>query len=372
MKWLALLLLVTQASAAEMLPGMVREPIRLDVFPPGGRATLEAEITRPDRPGRFPLVVLVHGTPRGNGDELAAAMARSSPAALRGAALAFAQRGYVAVAIMRRGFGQSSGRNEENSTGTCAARLYTSATRRSAEDVVAAVAALRRMPVVLPDMILLLGQSTGGFAVTAAAALNPAGVVGVLDFAGGRGSSAPDTVCHPDGLVDTMGELGRTARVPALWVYAENDHFFAPALARQMFAAYTAAGAPANLHVAPPYGADGHSLISAAMPETWFPVVASFLTRLGLPTAIVVDLPPLAALPAPVQMRSDGCRRRFADYVAARTEAKAFAVGPTGACGGQTGARTAQDAQAAALRFCGQFSTGCKIYATGQSLASER
>lgn len=372
MKWLALLLLlVTPASAAEMLPGLVREPIRLDVSPPGGPATLEAEVTRPDRAGRFPLVLLVHGTPRGTGAELAAAMARSSPAGLRTAALAFARRGYAAVAIMRRGFGQSSGRNEENSTGTCTARLYTGATRRSGEDVVAAIAALRTMPFVLSDKILLLGQSTGGFAVTAAAALNPAGVVGVLDFAGGRGSSAPDTVCHPDGLARTMGELGRSARVPALWIYAENDHFFAPTLARRMLEAYNVAGAPGNLHIAPPYGTDGHSLVSGAAPETWFPTVAPFLAGLKLPTDIVIPLPPLPTMVAPPQMKGANCRRLFADYATVRSEAKAFAVNPSGACGRQTNARDQAEARNAALRSCAEFGSGCITYAVGQAVVQE-
>ncbi len=372
MKWLAfLVLLMAQASAAEMLPGLVREPIRLDVSPPEGRANLEAEITRPDRPGRFPLVVLVHGTPRGTGADLTTAMARSSPAGLRNAALAFAQRGYVAVAIMRRGFGQSSGRNEENYTGTCTARLYTGSTRRSGEDVVAAVTALRAMPFVQPDKILLLGQSTGGFAVTAAAATNPPGVVGVLDFAGGRGSSAPDTVCHPGGLVDTMGELGRTARVPAFWTYAENDHFFAPALARQMFAAYISAGAPGTLRIAPPFGTDGHSLISAGRSDLWFPSLMPFLAGLKLPTDIVIPLPPLPAMTAPPQMKGENCRRLFADYATMRTDAKAFAVSPSGACGRQINARNPAEARAAALRSCAEFGAGCKIYAVGQTLVQE-
>ena len=64
------------------------------------------------------------------------------------------------------------------------------------EDVTGAVATLRGEPWVDPDRVLLLGHSTGGFAVTAAAANNPPGVVGILDFAGGHGSAGPDRVCR--------------------------------------------------------------------------------------------------------------------------------------------------------------------------------
>jgi pimeloyl-ACP methyl ester carboxylesterase len=88
---------------------------------------------------------------------------------------------------------------------------------------------------------LLLGHSTGGFAVTAAAANNPPGVVGILDFAGGHGSAGPDRVCSPDRLVEDADMLGRTARVPALWIYSENDHYIPAALGRRMFEAYVSA-----------------------------------------------------------------------------------------------------------------------------------
>jgi dienelactone hydrolase len=76
--------------------------------------------------------------------------------------------------------------------------------------------ALRRQTWVDPGRVVLVGQSTGGFAVTAASARNPPGVLAVIDFAGGRGSYAPDQVCSPDWLVRAMHVWGRTARIPAL------------------------------------------------------------------------------------------------------------------------------------------------------------
>jgi dienelactone hydrolase len=365
-----LLMLVGAPASAQtgMLAGLVRDPLALQVEVGGGKAVLEALATRPDRPGRFPLVVMVHGTPRSTGTDFAATLAAVSPALFNNAAAAFSQRGYAAVTILRRGFGRSDGPYREFA-GPCVNPDHLRAARLSAEDVVAAVASLRAMPWADPDHVLSLGMSTGGMAVSAAAALNPQGVVGVIDFAGGRGSFAPDQVCAPDRLVGAFGALGATARVPALWMYAENDHFFSPALAPRMFDAYAGAGAPAQLHIMPAFGADGHNLAVLAPAQAWWPVVAPFLASLGLPTRVVVELPPVASLPSPPFLRSETCRGSFANYVAARTEAKAFAISVRGGCGWTFTARSAEDAKEAALRNCARAGTDCTLYAVGRVLA---
>nr|WP_283949717.1 alpha/beta hydrolase [Limobrevibacterium gyesilva] len=352
-----------------MLPGLVRAPLAVHVaLPGGGKAALEGLVIRPDRPGRFPVVVMVHGTPRGTGAEFAAAIARTSPASFNTAAVAFAQRGYAAVAILRRGFGKSDGPYAEGGAGPCNNRDYLRVARISAEDVTGAAAALRQEPWADPDRVVLLGLSTGGFAVTAAGAANPPGVLGVIAFAGGRGSAAPDQVCDAERLVQAAGAFGRSARAPALWIYAENDHFFGPALARRMFDAYVAGGAPARLEMLPPFRADGHTLLAAGHATLWWPAVEPFLASLLLPTKVVVDLPPLPDLPAPPFVRGATCRAGFADYVTARTEAKAFAVNPDGACGWAYTARTADEAKQTALRNCNRNGAGCALYAVGHAL----
>jgi dienelactone hydrolase len=346
-----------------MLRGLVREPTFLSVtLPSGGQARLEALIVRPDRPGQFPLVVIVHGTPRdGN-------ISHMSPNSFIGPAIALATRGYAAVAIMRRGFGRSDGPNAENTTGSCDARDYLHAGRESAEDVIGAANALRTQPWADPNRIVLLGQSTGGFAVTAAAAQNPPGVVAILDFAGGRGSDAPDHVCSEDRLVDDFGEFGKTARTPALWLYSHNDHFFGPALAQRFFQAYTAGGAPAQLVTLPPVGADGHSALQTA-PELVWPPVEAFLAARGLPAQVVIELPPLAQLPPPPGV-SAACLTGFRKYVEERTDAKAFATGPGGHCGWQTAGETPELAKQSAMTECDKRGAGCALYAVGQALAA--
>ena len=58
-----------------------------------------------------------------------------------------------------------------------------------------------------------------------------------------------------------MRKFGQQSRLPTLWVYAENDKYFGPALAKRMHSAFVSAGGAAELVIAPPFGKDGHSLL---------------------------------------------------------------------------------------------------------------
>ena len=114
--FLALSLLVLTARAARadesLLPGLIREPTFVSIaLPDGTQERLEALTVRPDRPGRFPLVLMVHGTPRDS-----TRRSHMSPAAYIGPAVTFASRGYAVVSVMRRGFGRSDGTYAEEYT----------------------------------------------------------------------------------------------------------------------------------------------------------------------------------------------------------------------------------------------------------------
>ncbi len=366
---LGLFILAVRTAAADptVLPGLIRAPLLVPIaLPDGHKATLEGLVIRPDRPGKFPLIVLVHGSPRSEPGKFLEAYRRASSTGLTGPALAFAQHGYAAVSIMRRGFGRSDGPYAELIEDPCENTDYLRVGLISAEDVTGAVAALRREPWVDPDRVVLLGYSTGGLAVSAASSTNPPGVLGVLDFAGGRGSFKPDQVCSPDRLVDAFETFGRSARIPALWLFAENDHYLGVALGRRMFDAYTTAGAPARLQLLPPFGKDGHYLLVAGSTDLWWPSVETFLGALHLPTSLAVDLPPLPLLPPP--QVNDACLDFFREYVAARTDAKAFAVNPEGHCRSEIASRTLDDAKEEAMTQCNGAWKDCKLYAAGQEL----
>jgi dienelactone hydrolase len=265
---------------------------------------------------------------------------------------------------MRRGFGETGGDFAE-APGPCSNRDYVQANRRAASDVLGAVDALRKEAWVDATRIVLLGHSAGGMSVLAAASSHPSGVVAVVSFAGGRGSDAPDHVCQPERLVDAWRALGAGATIPSLWVYAANDHFFGPALVREMFGAYRAQGAPAELVSAPPFAADGHALFSAGATELWWPAVASFFAENHLPVDIV--WPRAAVEIAPPDTMGEAGKKAFAAYLASEGVEKAFAVGQ-GGYGWSTGRRTRDAAVQKALANCAEHApSACSIYAIGDA-----
>ena len=345
----ALLLLMwmhTANATITQLPGLVREPVRLDVtLPDGTHAELEALLTRPDKPGRFPVAIINHGVARD-----IRMIAAQAPESYSGPAIVFAQHGYAAIVVNRRGFGLSS-ELLHNPVGPCSDRDYVRIGRDWAVDVLAAAARVRHEPWADPERILLVGHSAGGFAALAGATNAPPGVVGIIAFSGAFGSPLEDFVCQPERLIEAMHAFGENVHIPSLWIYAQNDHFFGPVLARQMFDAYTASGAPAEFDAAAPFGRDGHLLMFAATPAPWWPRVASFLAQQHLPTSLAVELPPPMALPDPSGLDERG-REDFAAYLASRSYEKAFATDGKGHYDRAFGQRSQEDAEAAVLGHC--------------------
>jgi dienelactone hydrolase len=358
------LLIASPIAAGEMtqVPGLIRALLPVVITPIGGSpVTLEGMVTRPAGPGPFPLALINHGTPRKLED-----IPLTSPASFSAVAIEFAKRGWAAAVVLRRGYGKSGGAVVED-IGPCNDRNYFRAGQVSADDVLAVLNVLRAEAWVDPARILLVGLSTGGFAVSAASARNPAGVVAVLNFAGGRGSRAPDDVCQPERLVAAQEIFGRTARLPSLWIYAENDHFFGPALAQRMFQAFTAHGAPATFFAAPSFGEDGHGLFLGAV-NIWWPPVQAFLDAQHLPTRIAVELPAVPHLSAPRPLSVNG-QAAWSSYVASMGYEKAFAVGTRIGYGYFIGGRTTEDAVHRALENCGKNAPDCFLYAIGNELA---
>jgi dienelactone hydrolase len=360
---LAMLLPVAvRAGDVAELPGLLRQPLSVPVTMADGQAkNLDGLVTRPDGPGPFPLVLITTGLPRQGVDILL-----QRPQLYSSPAIIFAQHGYAAVVVLRSGYGRSGGTFLEK-LGPCNDRNYLTAGQQAGADVLAAITSLRKEPWVDPDRVLLVGHSMGGFAVLAASATNPQGVVGAISFAGAVGSNRPDEVCQPERLIDADTVFGRTSRVPSLWIFARNDHFFGPALARQMFDAYVSNGAPASLFMAPDFGRDGHMLIMAPADAAWWPPVAAFLQTLHLPTRLSVTLPPLPPLTEPAALDAPG-RQAFAVYAPSRSYEKAFATDPAGHYGMALGQRTQLDAEQAATKDCQRMQGVCTIYAVGNQI----
>jgi dienelactone hydrolase len=255
--------------------GMPRESVmRVPVLTGIEQAYIDVTIFKPEGAGPFPVVVLSHGSPRN-----AEARKREGRQRLAAQSKQFVKMGFAVVVPTRRGYGDSEGKWAE-AYGPCSNPDYYRAGLESARDVRAAIDAIRAEPWADGDRIVLAGQSAGGFGSVAASSLAIRGVVAVVNFAGGRGSLSPDNVCGESRLVDAMSRYGAAARVPELWIYSVNDHFFRPDLARRMHDAFVRAGGAAEFVEAPAYGLDGHGYFARAM-EDWVPRVAGFLHRVG-------------------------------------------------------------------------------------------
>jgi len=317
-----------------------------------GSGSFEALLVRPDAPGRYPLALINHGSPRSAADR-----PNMTPFSMLPEAVEFARRGWAAVVVMRRGYGGSGGGWAED-YGACNDPNYLAAAASAAADLKTVTAYLARRPDVDASRMISAGVSAGGFATIALTADPPPGLVAAINFAGGRGSLKQDEVCGQKRLIDAYRAMGRRSRVPMLWVYAENDHFFGPKLAQQLQQAFTGAGGNVEFIRAPAFGEDGHGLFSQAGIPIWSRYVDAFLEKQNLvlrPT----PSPPLPALAVPSQLSASG-RKSFQDYLASRPH-KAFAVSRDGGFGWRSGLRTPQAARAEALQACQQYGKSCDV-----------
>jgi dienelactone hydrolase len=365
------LLIISNAEASEQKPGQVEGLIRENIIVPFMRPDhppykLDALVTRPAAPGRYPLMIISHGSPRDG-----AQRAESRPTTYSTIAVEFARRGWATVAVMRRGYGRSEGDYVEGNS--CDNPNYERAGLISAQELTATVENMQRQEYVEPKRYMLVGVSAGGLASIAASSQPQDGLMGVVNFAGGRGSNAPDTVCRSDRLVSAMGTFGKTARVPTLWVYAENDRFFGPKLAQGMFSAFKANGGAGDFIAAAPFGEDGHSLFtgSGGM-KIWMPMVTDFFTKNGFPIARDPAADPVVKLSLPASA-TDNAKKDFPNYLASNSFEKAFAIGANGrGFSWRTGFRTPEEAAAGAIKACTATVNGpCKAYAVNNQLVGD-
>jgi dienelactone hydrolase len=190
----------------------------------------------------------------------------------------------VVTAALRRGYGTTGGAYYEGNQ-PCTTDNYIRAGRESTRDLAAVIEYATALPYVRPGGVVLVGQSSGGWATLAFNSAPHPTVTAVVSMAGGRGGhyhNAPNSNCAPENLEAATGVLGRSAETPMLWVYTQNDSFFAPPIAQAMHAAYTGAGGKAELDQLGPFAADGHTLFfGRGGPATWGPLIERYLQQRG-------------------------------------------------------------------------------------------
>ncbi len=237
---------------------------------------LEASFTkRSDASGRLPIALITHGSTDSPAQRLNQHVGSLEPQARD-----FAWRGYLAVAVMRRGFGSSDGPLPAPTT--CPVKSYTNRFNADADDLQGALEAVAKRPDADAGTAIAVGVSAGGPAVMALGARNPAGLKAVINVSGGLVSLA----CPKEEvLIDAVKTFTAGNKVPQLWIYAANDSLFGPPLVDRMHETALDAGADVKIIRLDNMGRDGHDIFATADGRfSWLAETDGFLRAYRLPT----------------------------------------------------------------------------------------
>ena len=242
---------------------------------------LEALIVKPEgAQGRLPIALITHGRsskPEDNSNTRARGM--------QAQARDMAQRGYLAVALVRRGFGKSEGLLAPGID--CERQDYITSLEHSADDLVAALESIASRPDADRSRSIAIGVSAGGATMLALAARKPRGLAGIVNVSGGVKLTARNGgPCRFEpSLIATAAFYGAQIRIPSLWLYAENDSFFEKDMVRRMHASFTGAGGRGDLQIYGPLKEDGHRLFNLFEGRRqWIASLDRFLRANRLPT----------------------------------------------------------------------------------------
>ena len=272
-----------------------------------GRFRLEALVVKPAKvDGRLPIALITHGK-NAKAEENQALRADMMLPQARD----FAARGWLAVVVLRRGYGQSDGLPGVSRGAAYMACENADLARGfevEADDLDGALKVVAARPDADGSRAIAIGQSLGGGVVLAFAARRPAGLLGVVNVSGGAWrTNGEGNVCQHADLVAAMATFGARTRVPTLWLYAENDSLFPPELVTRMRDAYAASGGRAELRMFPPVVHDGHRLFADFGGRVkWLRAVDGFLQAHGMPNTnlaraeMVMSTTKLAARSRPV------------------------------------------------------------------------
>jgi dienelactone hydrolase len=242
------------AQSAEGQPDR-RQPWR--VPSPDTATDSQAILYRPAGNGPFRLAVIAHASTQNALRR--AQMPQPDYAALAGQLVT---RGFAVLVPERPGHGATGGAYLEDQGG-CDDADYVGAGRATAAAIRAAMVFMQAQPFIRKDGGVVVGHSAGAWGALALASSDPKAVAEIIAFAPGRGGHADDrpfAVCAQARLVAAAGAFGQGARVPVIWLVAQNDTYFSPALSQQMADAFRASGGKVDVRVLPAFGDEGHWL----------------------------------------------------------------------------------------------------------------
>lgn len=224
----------------------------------------------------FPILILNHG--RSGTD-------RPQPARFRYTQQAcfFVKRGFAVFVPTRIGYGEFSTSPDPEDSGNCNQKNHAAMAEVASSQVIAVLAFARQQSYVDARRVVVVGQSVGGYTAIATAAKNPDGLVAAINFAGGSGGNPqtrPGVPCQAYKLEKMYADFGTTSKVPTLWIYTENDQYFAPSYSQAWHQAFVKSGGLAEFNLLPAFAADGHMLFTAGA-SLWEPIVTRFLEANG-------------------------------------------------------------------------------------------
>jgi dienelactone hydrolase len=244
-------------------------------------------VKKADATGRLPIMLYTHGsTPS------AKLRQEMTPRGLKDITLRlvreYARRGWLAVFVLRRGYGQSDG--PDPATGfRCDSPTpsFEDGMNMAADDLEATLNYIERREDADSGRMMVLGVSGGGGAAVALGARNIPGLQLVVNISGGL--SLVNCNKNSERIVEAMRDFGSKSHVPNLWYYVKNDSIFPEETVVKMRAAFLEGGAYAKLLHYPRLTvpgsetSDGHNLWSK-MASTVMLDVDGYLRAHDLPT----------------------------------------------------------------------------------------
>jgi dienelactone hydrolase len=329
-----------QKSVPTAVDGFVEETNFLNVTIAGHVVRLEGLIVKAaDGKGRLPVALLAHGKPSSP-----ALQQSRHPRDMLAQARDLASRGWLAVVVMRRGYGESDGPLPVEVS--CAKPSLIEAFAADADDLQATLELVRQRPDADPNRMMAVGDSAGGVAVAALAARNPRGLLAAVSISSALQS---DRCRLDDALVEAFKSYGAQSRVPSLWIYAKNDQLIGPDLVERLHAAFLAGGGNVKLVMLNPIGENGHDIFTSFNGRlNWLPQLDAFLRDRQLPTW---DLADVDTVLNKLKLK-DRQRRAFVETYLSAPLDKALAESPVTGAVGLGVAATPARAREVALQYC--------------------
>lgn len=275
----SLFLLMTSSAQAAVVEEIVQVPVTAKgVWHNIENHPMTVTVFRDDvRTELQPFVVINHG----RSDVNAPSSNRSRYA---GIARHLVAKGYAAFMPTRPGYGITGGPDAEEADTSKYPQVEVSSFAAVAA-VEQAISYVKAQSFVAPDKGVLIGQSVGGFVSTLVAAKNIPGILGVVNFAGGRGGNpgkSPGRSTRPDIVESLYKDAGKTSTQPTLWLYSENDKYWGADVPRDWFKSFShnATDGKDEFVSLPPFKEDGHQVFTCL--SCWKEHFERFEKKIGL------------------------------------------------------------------------------------------